>query len=457
MREMRVKTTWVAASQAAVLAAALAGAVASSRASDWHPWPLVLVLLALAVATDLLAIRTKSLRISGAHVAFVLAMVLLGPAPAAAIGVASILVDAPRSRPGRLLLLNNLATYATFPLLGGLALRWLSEGSGMSHADAPFLLAVFGVFLASNLLNFTMSVGVLSLLDGRSLWRRFRTMFVPIVPSELATALLTVGIVAIYEQVGLAAFVLLVAALFTFQYLLRELLESQRRAETLEARGRQLASLHLGVISALIHTLDLRDRMTARHCAAVARYSREIARELGLPAADRELVHTAGLLHDIGKFVFPDHILKADVPLTDADWQIIRSHPFQGARIVAQVDGYGPVSDIVVAHHERWDGGGYPRGTKGEGIPLLARIISVADTYDVMTARDSYRTPVSPMDAMRELQAVAGAQLDARVVDAFISVLARSDIAFRHAEDADFDAELRLEERVLRYAEPTEG
>jgi putative nucleotidyltransferase with HDIG domain len=454
---MRSRPNRVALSQAVILAAAIAGAALTSRAADWRHWELLVILLLLAVATDLLAISTKRVRISGAQVVLVLAMVLLGPAPAVAVGVASIVIDAPRSRRNPLLILNNLATYAAYPLLGALAIRWVIEYGGVKHAGAPFLLAVFGVFVASNLLNFFMSVGVLSLLDGKSLWGRFRSMYVPIIPSELATGLLTVGIVAIYERVGLAAFVLLVAVLFTFQYLLRELLESQRRAETLEARGRQLASLHLGVISALIHTLDLRDRMTARHCAAVARYSREIARELGLPEDDQELVHTAGLLHDIGKFVFPDHILKADVPLTDADWQIIRSHPFQGARIVGQVQGYGPVSDIVLAHHERWAGGGYPRGLKGEDIPLLARIISAADTYDVMTARDSYRTPVSSMEAMRELQDVSGSQLDPQVVDAFISVLARSDIAFRHAEDADFDAELMLEQRVQRYAEPAEG
>jgi putative nucleotidyltransferase with HDIG domain len=266
-----------------------------------------------------------------------------------------------------------------------------------------------------------------------------------------------VAIVAIYEKVGLAALALCVAVLFTFQYLLRELLTSQDRAEALQERTRQLASLQLGTISALMHTLDLRDRMTARHCAAVARYSREIARELGLPAEDQELVHTAGLLHDIGKFVFPDHILKADVPLTERDWQIIRMHPYQGARIVSQVEGYGPISEIVLAHHERWDGTGYPRRLAGESIPLLSRIISVADTYDVMTARDSYRDPVASIEAMRELQRCSGAQFDGRVVDAFISVLARNDVAFRHADDADFDAELALEGRVIAYAEPAES
>ncbi|MDX6648897.1 MAG: hypothetical protein QOJ97_848, partial [Solirubrobacteraceae bacterium] len=190
--------------------------------------------------------------------------------------------------------------------------------------------------------------------------------------------------------------------------------------------------------------------------AAVARYAREIACELGLSEAEQELVHTAGLLHDIGKFVFPDHILKADVPLTERDWQIIRSHPYQGAKIVSQVDGYGPISEIVLAHHERWDGAGYPRRLAAEDIPLLSRIISVADTYDVMTARDTYRDPVSSMEAMRELQRVAGAQLDPQVVDAFITLLARNDLAFRHAEDADFDAELALEERVSAYAQAPE-
>jgi putative nucleotidyltransferase with HDIG domain len=447
---------WLEASQGAILVAALLGAALSSRASDWHPFTLVVLVLALVVATDLFAIETKRMRISGGHVGFVLAMALLGPAPAAAIGITSMLIEAPRTRPTRLLFLNNLATHATFPLIGGLAIRWSQDAFGLAPTDAGFLLVVFVVFLATNLINFFMSVGCLSLLDGRSLWTRFRKLYVPVIPAELATGLLTVGIVAIYEKVGLAALALCTAVLFSFQYLLRELLTSQERAEVLEERTRQLASLQLGTISALMHTLDLRDRMTARHCAAVARYSREMARELGLPEEDQELVHTAGLLHDIGKFVFPDHILKADVPLTERDWQIIRMHPYQGAKIVSQVEGYGPISEIVLAHHERWDGTGYPRRLAGEDIPLLSRIISVADTYDVMTARDTYRDPVASMDAMRELQRCAGAQFDARVVDAFISLLARNDVAFRHADDADFDAELALEERVVAYARPAE-
>jgi putative nucleotidyltransferase with HDIG domain len=205
-------------------------------------------------------------------------------------------------------------------------------------------------------------------------------------------------------------------------------------------------------MSALLHTLDARDRMTARHSAAVARYAREIARAAGLSVREQDLVHTAGLLHDLGKFIFPDPILKAEAPLAPGDWRLVRRHPYQGAKIVSQVEGYGPVAEIVLAHHERIDGTGYPRRLGGEEIPELARILSVADVYDVMTARDSYRRPVGSLEAIQELRRVSGTQLDARFVDVFVRLLAGRDMRFRHGVDADFDAELALERRVHAYA-----
>ena len=180
---------------------------------------------------------------------------------------------------------------------------------------------------------------------------------------------MAVGVAFFYAQIGLPASLSSAIVLVTFQYLLGALLVSQQRAEELEQRSKQLASFQVGMLSAMLRTLDLRDQMTARHSAAVARYSRAIAQRAGYPRQEEELVHIAALLHDIGKFILPDRILKANVPLTDEDWMLIRRHPQQGARVVSSLDGYGPVAEIILAHHERIDGKGYPRGLSGDEIP----------------------------------------------------------------------------------------
>jgi HD-GYP domain-containing protein (c-di-GMP phosphodiesterase class II) len=177
-----------------------------------------------------------------------------------------------------------------------------------------------------------------------------------------------------------------------------------------------------------------------------------MAKAAGLGEPEQELAHTAGLLHDIGKFVFPDSILKGDSRLTEEDYEIVKMHPFHGAQVLAQIDGYGPVANIVLAHHERIDGTGYPNGMPGDQIPVIARIIAVADTYDVMTSRDSYRRPVTSQTAIAELRRVSGTQLDGRVVEIFVEILESKDVAYRHGEDADFETELALDRRVIEYA-----
>jgi putative nucleotidyltransferase with HDIG domain len=194
--------------------------------------------------------------------------------------------------------------------------------------------------------------------------------------------------------------------------------------------------------------------MTARHSAAVARYSREVARMLGLSEREQELIHTAALLHDIGKFILPDSVLFADRKLTDEEWELIKLHPEQGARLVERIEGYGPVAEIVLHHHERFSGGGYPTGIAGETIPLGSRIISAADTYDVMTSRDSYRRPVSSEAALAELRRVAGTQLDPQVVEVFERMILERRVKFSHSDAADFESELNFERRVADYARP---
>jgi putative nucleotidyltransferase with HDIG domain len=433
--------------EAVVFVAAVGTAAATSTAADWQPFELVAILLVLALVTDLFAVSHGGQRISGSFLALVLAMTLCGPAPAVAIGVAAIVFDQVRSRNPLPRLITNLATFATFPAIGGLLARWAIDEFDIAPTATQFPLLALVIFLITNLINFLMVAGDHCFHERKPLLGEFRAIFVPVLPSEVFSAMLCAIVASVYAHTGLEAMALMVLVLLGFQYLLRELLLSRERAE-------RLASLQLGVLASMIETLALRDRMTARHSAAVARYARAMARALGFTTEEEELVHTAGLLHDIGKFSFPDSILLADSRLDDAQWEQVRRHPADGAGIVRRIDGYGPVADIVLAHHERFDGTGYPRGLAGEEIPMAARIIAVADTYDVLTARDSYRKPVSSEAAVAELRRVAGTQLDPVIVDVFVELLTDRDLSFAHSDDADFEAELSFRSRVRAHALP---
>jgi putative nucleotidyltransferase with HDIG domain len=430
-------------------------AVSVERASMGE-WNLALfgVLLAFSILSDLTAVSTESrVKVSGSFLALVIAMVFLGGTPAALIGVITILVGWFRWRDEPHYLVNNVLTYALFPLAGGFLFRIVTEATGITQDDASFYLLVFGLFQVSLALNFIFTAGYRAYAE-RVSFRSQLAVLPPVLPSEFASAMLAVAVAFIYHVIGISAIALFGVVLVTFQYLLGQLLLSQQRARELELRSKQLASFQVGMLSAMLRTLDLRDQMTARHSAAVARYSRAIAQRAGYSRREEELVHIAALLHDIGKFILPDRILKANVPLTDEDWMLIKRHPQQGARVVSSLDGYGPVAEIILAHHERIDGKGYPRGLAGDEIPELARIISVADTYDVMTARDSYRTPMSAYDAIVELRRVAGKQLDARFVEIFVELLEGKDVSFQHGEAADFEKELALEARIEETASP---
>ncbi|HEX5374653.1 MAG TPA: HD-GYP domain-containing protein [Solirubrobacterales bacterium] len=434
-------------------------AATAAFAAWWAPectWdlPLFAVLLTFSVFSDLTAVSTESkVKVSGSFLALVVAMVFLGGTPASLIGIATIAVGWLRWHDEGHYLLNNLLTYALFPLLGGIAFDAATEAAGLTQDDAYFYLLVFALFQFSLAINFVLVAGYRAYVERTRFSGQLRVL-PPVLPSEFASAMLAVAVAFIYHVIGISAIALFGVVLITFQYLLGQLLLSQQRALELERRSKQLASFQVGMLSAMLRTLDLRDQMTARHSAAVARYSRAIAQRAGFSRQEEELVHIAALLHDIGKFILPDRILKANVPLTDEDWMLIKRHPQQGARVVSSLDGYGPVAEIILAHHERIDGKGYPRGLAGDDIPELARIISVADTYDVMTARDSYRTPMSSHDAILELRRVAGKQLDARFVEVFVELLEGKDVSFQHGEAADFEKELALEARIEETASP---
>jgi putative nucleotidyltransferase with HDIG domain len=431
----------------------------SSRATDWHPIPLVILLSALSIVGDRLTITIGNQILTAAFVAWVLIMALLGPAPAVAIGVTTDLSDSLWRKDPPKQCLSNLAVTATCLFLGGTLIRLLIGDVHDPHNHAPesveFSLVVFGVFMATNAMNFALVALNKRVLENRPLGQLVRFQFIPLLPGQVAAAALAAILAVAYTNLGYPALVGLILVLIIFQYLAVALLRSEDRAEQLEARSMRLASLQLGVLVTLVQTLALRDRMTARHAAMTARLARALAREAGCSEADQDIAHTVGLLHDIGKFALPDRILKAEV-LSDEDWAVIRRHPQEGATLVGRLDGYGPVADAILYHHENVDGSGYPAGLIGAEIPLLSRIVAICSTYDTLTARDSYRSPMTPQDAMTELRRVAGRQLDSELVTNFVTMLEREGQGiFAHGDDIDFEAELAFERRARAIAEPS--
>jgi len=178
-----------------------------------------------------------------------------------------------------------------------------------------------------------------------------------------------------------------------------------------------------GAIGALALALTERDRGTGEHAEQVVALAGAVARRMNLDAEEVERIAAAALLHDIGKVAIPDSILSKPGPLSDEEWQVMRSHSIVGERILRAVPGLGPVARMVRHGHERLDGTGYPDGLRGDEIPLGSRIVLVCDAYDAMTSPRPYRDALSAQDAVAELVAGSGTQFDPRVVDALLGYL----------------------------------
>jgi diguanylate cyclase (GGDEF)-like protein/putative nucleotidyltransferase with HDIG domain len=186
---------------------------------------------------------------------------------------------------------------------------------------------------------------------------------------------------------------------------------------------REMGDLHLATIEALALAIDAKDQTSQSHIRRVQLYAAALARALDMSENEIQGVKTAALLHDIGKLAVPEHILSKPGPLTPEEFQKIRAHPKVGADIISAVPFPYPVSPLILSHHERWDGKGYPSGLKGEEIPLGARILSVVDYFDALMAERPYHKAMSFDAAIGLLQQEAGKGLDPTVVDKFIVLL----------------------------------
>jgi len=207
----------------------------------------------------------------------------------------------------------------------------------------------------------------------------------------------------------------------------------------------RLERANISFATALVATLDARDRYTAGHSAAVAIYARDIAQRLGLSDEQQQLAHLCGLVHDIGKIGLPAGLLEKPGALTLEERRQMQEHSAIGERILAKVEDYAEIARIVRHHHERIDGMGYPDGIGEDEIPLISKIISVADAYNAMTSDRPYRDAMpSRVARMRLAQGVEG-QFDTSIVAAFEAILAGAEEDYRTAKRADFTLDAQEE------------
>ena len=218
----------------------------------------------------------------------------------------------------------------------------------------------------------------------------------------------------------------------------------------MSAATSRLERANLSFATALVATLDARDRYTAGHSAAVAIYARDIAARLGLSDEEQQLAHQCGLVHDIGKIGLPPGLLEKPGALTLGERRQMEKHSEIGERILDKVEDYAEIAKIVRHHHERWDGQGYPDGIADHEIPLISRIISVADAYNAMTSDRPYRDAMPSRVARMRLAQGVESQFDTTIVAAFEAILAGADEEYRTGRRADFS----LADQDV-YSEPT--
>jgi putative nucleotidyltransferase with HDIG domain len=283
----------------------------------------------------------------------------------------------------------------------------------------------------------------------------FLRLFVPILFAAMSLYTPVVALLSIaYSEVSPWTLALFFLPALAAQRLFALYQEQRQLADKLIEANTELERANLSFAAALITTLDARDQYTAGHSAAVAIYARDIARRMSLSVAEQRRAHLCGLVHDIGKVGLPPGLLEKAGALSLDERREMERHAEIGERILAKVDTYAEVASIVRHHHERVDGGGYPDGLTGDEIPLLSRIIAVADAYNAMTSDRPYRDAMPSRVARLRLAQAVEAQFDTSVLAAFEAVLAAEDEAYRLAKspyfafDVDRRASRELEHSV---------
>jgi len=291
----------------------------------------------------------------------------------------------------------------------------------------------------------TVDVGLAAMTASIRRIGSFRTTLRLLCPIIFATVPLYTPVVVLliyaYREISELTLVLFAAPAFAAHRFYRLYREERDAREELDRMNVRLQRANLSFASALVATLDARDRYTAGHSAAVAVYARDIAERLGLSEEEQRLAHLCGLVHDIGKVGLPPGLLEKPGALTLDERRQMEKHSEIGERILAKVEDYAEIATIVRHHHERIDGQGYPDQIPGADIPIISRIIAVADAYNAMTSDRPYRDAMPSRVARLRLAQAVEAQFDTNVVAAFEAILAGATEAYRCGLNVAFAAE----------------
>src|SRR5262245_25863566 len=324
-----------------------------------------------------------------------------------------------RSTPYRTLF--SMASLVLTVKAAGIAYTWLGgpppgQSFTMLTIAKPLVGAATTYFIGNTLLIAT----AISLSTQQPIGRAWNENFLWSAPSYFVGAVAAAGGAAVIERGGYWMASLAAAPPYliyrTYKVYMSRIQDQQRHVA-------QVSDLHLATIEALALAIDAKDQTAQSHLRRVQMYAAGLAKAAGLTGQAIQGVKTAALLHDIGKLAVPEHILSKPGPLTQEEFQKIRIHPQVGAEIIAAVPFPYPVAPLIMSHHERWDGRGYPQGLRGEEIPIGARILTIVDYFDAITTERPYHKALNNDSAVSLLRHEAGRALDPNLVPLFIEIL----------------------------------
>ena len=418
----------------AIGAVCLVAASLTVRPATLDPLMFVLLLGLAAVAQRNPVMLFRSSAISMSFAIKVAAYVLFGIGVAMWVNVVVAAVNAftPKPKPfrkaafnfGQLSIATTLAA-TVYGLVGG-----KTAPTDLTSTVVAVAVSAAVYFLTNSTLT-AIVIALTSEAKFAAIWKQ-NFSWMPV--NYLATAVNGAALALAYQALGVFGAVVFVLPLGVawYSFKLYVAKSSDMHAEQakltelnrlFEQSNTRMAEAHISIVGALLGSLDAKSPAGTAHLAATIYRSVGVAKRLGLDHLSVEAVQLGALFHDLGKVAISDAILQKPERLSDVEWAEMRAHPIIGASLLAQMPELDHIRPLILAHHERFDGRGYPNGLREDAIPRAAQIIAVADAYEAMTTPRPYRRAVTPEAAIAELKACRGSQFDPEVVDAFVAEL----------------------------------